>query len=138
MSVESWNPDNAASEDGLASSINDEFMQRCIDAGQTDQLDNIQAVFSTEERSRFAPCMRLPAPHWQELAENLSAEDVYQAIRFFTLAEQQLSGWEAGDQSPVIALNKLLRKRGEPLSRDQVMWIKKNTDNHYLPNGAIL
>jgi hypothetical protein len=58
-------------------------------------------------------------------------------IRFFTLAERDWSGWEAGKSSPVIPLVALL-KRKQQFEPDFRRWIKQHTDNRYLPNGAVL
>ena len=71
------------------------------------------------------------------VAERLSNAHIEQLIRFFTLAEQSWSGWEAGKRSAVIPLVSRLKAQNafDPVLR---RWIKKNTDNRYLPNGAAL
>ena len=71
------------------------------------------------------------------VAEQLSKEQIEQLIRFFTLAEQFWSGWEAGKRSAVIPLVGLLKAEGS-FDPELRRWIKKNTDNRYLPNGAAL
>ena len=73
---------------------------------------------------------------WKE-AEVLSDTDIRRLIVFFTLAERQLSGWEAGRLSPVIDLVRILKQRGS-FQPELRKWIKANTDNRYLPNGAVL
>lgn len=72
-----------------------------------------------------------------EAVENLSDEVLVDVIHFFTLAEMQLPGWEAGNKNPVIYLVKVLKDRGafDPELR---RWIKANTDNRYLPYGSAL
>jgi hypothetical protein len=79
---------------------------------------------------------KLPAQSW-EIVEGLSTEQILQLIRFFTLSEHHWAGWEAGKLSPVIPMVAILKQRDAfeaPFRR----WIKSNTDNRYLPNGAIL
>ncbi len=80
--------------------------------------------------------MTLEADTWA-LANDLASKDLVRLIRFFTLLEAQISGWDAGKRSPVIALVKLLQARNEfdPALRK---WIKANTDNRYLPYGSVL
>ena len=70
-------------------------------------------------------------------AENLSDEALVDVVHFFTLAEMQLPGWEAGNKNPVIYLVKVLKDRGafDPELR---RWIKANNDNRYLPYGSAL
>ena len=80
--------------------------------------------------------IKLPAQSWG-VVDALSTEQILQLIRFFTLAEHDWAGWEAGKLSPVIPMVAILKQRGDfdaPFRR----WIKTNTDNRYLPNGAIL
>ena len=49
----------------------------------------------------------------------------------------QLPGWDGGVRSPVIYLVKLMKERGL-FTPELRKWIKKNTDNRYLPNGSVL
>ncbi len=65
------------------------------------------------------------------------SEQLLHLVRFFTLAEMQLSGWEAGAESPVIWIVKTLRRRKSPPSKDLLLWIKANSDNRFIPNGAL-
>jgi hypothetical protein len=48
-----------------------------------------------------------------------------------------LLGFETGPKSPVIALARALRKRGE-YPDDLTAWIKVNTDNRFLPHGSLM
>ena len=80
--------------------------------------------------------MKQPAETWA-LAEALTDDELISLIRFFTLAEMQLTGWDAGKLSPVIYLVKILKNRSG-LDPELRRWIKANTDNRYLPNGAAL
>ena len=70
-------------------------------------------------------------------AENLSEDVLADVIRFFTLAEMQLAGWEAGKKNPVIYLVKILKDR-DAFDSELRKWIKANTDNRYLPYGSAL
>ena len=80
--------------------------------------------------------IKLPAQNWAA-AEALPLEHIRQLIRFFTLAEYHWAGWEAGKLSPVIPLVAQLKQR-DAFDAAFRRWIKTNTDNRYLPNGAIL
>jgi hypothetical protein len=73
---------------------------------------------------------------WSQ-AESLAPAELERLIRFFTLAEQQWVGWEAGKRSSVIALVAILKSQSafEPELR---RWIKQHSDNRYLPYGAAL
>ena len=99
-------------ENALAASLNDEFIR-----------SNTQL-------------MKLDATSWQ-VAEQLMEDDLVALVRFFTLAEMQLSGWEAGNRSPVIPIVKILKQRDQ-FSPELRKWIKASTDNRYLPYGSAL
>ena len=99
-------------ENALAASLNDEFIR------SNSQL------------------MKLDADSWQ-VAKQLTEDDLVALVRFFTLAEMQLSGWEAGNRNPVIPLVRILKKRDQ-FSPELRKWIKSSTDNRYLPYGSAL
>jgi hypothetical protein len=76
-------------------------------------------------------------PSAWEIARELDTESTISLVRLFTLLEDQVSGWEAGNKSPVIWLVKVLKERGD-LEADLRKWIKSNTKNRYLPHGSAL
>lgn len=80
--------------------------------------------------------MKLDASTWQ-VADGLVEAELVSLVRFFTLAEMQLPGWEAGNQNPVIPLVRILKER-DGFSVELRKWIKANTDNRYLPYGSAL
>lgn len=80
--------------------------------------------------------MRCEPGDW-DIAAALATDEIVALIRFFTLLEKQVSGWSAGDKSPVIPLVKIL-KRQDKFSPALRKWIKSNTDNRYLPYGSAL
>lgn len=132
MSLGSWNP-----ADGK------ETVQYTLDTRLLQQISNNDwqsdlAAFSQTLPSGSNQMMKLDASVWMESLRDFSRSELWSLIQFFTLLEQQDALYHAGDKSPVIGLNKLLKQRGEALTRDEVMWIKANTDNRYLPNGPLL
>lgn len=140
MSVGTWSPDPKQGEEPSQQTIelDQTFLNKCIEASESNRLDELANVIDESEQRQYRPLMRLDPQPWQELAETLNSAEVYHLMRFFTVAEAQLEGWEADEKSPVIWLNKALKRRGDALNREQVMWIKQNTQNRFLPNGAIL
>ena len=57
--------------------------------------------------------------------------------RALTLAEETIPGCEAGAKSPVIALARLLRTRGD-YPDDLTPWIKRVSTNRFLPYGSLI
>ena len=68
------------------------------------------ALFAEDGVKRDAGLMTQPEENWS-VAESLPDGDIVALVRFFTLAEMQLTGWEAGKRSPVIPLVKILKAR---------------------------
>lgn len=80
--------------------------------------------------------MKRPESAWVQ-AEGLGNDELICLIRFFTLAEMQLTGWDGGKYSPVIYLVRILKSRAG-FDSELRRWIKSHTDNRFLPNGAVL
>lgn len=133
MAIGSWTPESEKS----ALSIDLQWLQRCIAISQEDRLEELPMPFTDEEQQTYGVFMRVSQEQWQMAAAELSTNDIVALIRFFTRAEKLISGWDAGKESPAIWLNKVLRKRGEKLDRDMLLWIRNNTDNRFIPNGGL-
>ena len=101
------------------------------------QLDADGFGLDAAERARLAPWMTAGASVWEAAAEGADAGEIIAWIRFFTLAEAQLAGFEAGAQSPVVPLARALRCRGE-YPADLTRWIKAHTTNRFLPHGSLM
>ena len=80
--------------------------------------------------------MKLDHELWQNASESMSDDDVLHLLRFFAVAEN-LPGWEAGAESPVIPLARTLRKRGQRLDKDLLRWLREVSENRYLPYGPL-
>ncbi|WP_346838892.1 hypothetical protein [Microbulbifer sp. SAOS-129_SWC] len=134
MSVGAWEPKPAANTGGTEDAIPRALLQRYIDAMQADTA----LADALDDAAREASYLiRMPAQRWLDESANWNGGELWQLIRFFTLAEQQLAGWDAGAESAVIPLAKALRQRRAPLDREQLQWIKQHSDNRYLPYGPL-
>ena len=101
------------------------------------QLDADGFGLDAAERSRLAPWMTAGHSLWEAAAEGADADEVVAWIRFLTLAEAQLPGFEAGAKSPVVPLARALRRRTE-YPADLTRWIKAHTPNRFLPHGSLM
>ena len=135
MSVGVWEP-------GKAVTVDLQLLQYFLEVmGDEDSLGDDNALelskrLTPEEISRYKGVMKLPEETWA-VAESLTDRQVEDLARFFTLAEVQFAGWDAGKRSPVIPLVRILKKRGSFRSELR-RWIKSHTDNRYLPYGSAL
>jgi hypothetical protein len=131
MTIGVWQPAKADAEKGL--SLDDLKAYAVLTDGA---LENLAASLSAAQIGGDGRLMRLDEAPWQ-VATALSDEELVNLVRFFTLAERQLPGWDGGKQSPVIYLVRILKQR-EAFTPVLRQWVKANTDNRYLPNGALL
>ncbi len=134
MSVGAWDP-NSNSE--AQPEIRADLLKEFVTLSQQDHLANLIEHLDDTVKTEQAALMSLPADHWNTAVASMNSDEIIHLIRFFTIAEMQLPGWEAGAKSPVIALNKLLKQRGTPLPKDHLLWIRRHSDNRFLPNGPL-
>ena len=135
MTTGSWSPEGEKASQNF--SLNEADIRLCLSLSNTQNLDNLSSQLSREQVQNMAPIMQQPAETWEQACAALSDQELENLMRFFTVAEA-LPGWEAGDNSPVIWLGKILKKRGTGLNKDLVLWIKANSDNRFLPHGSLL
>jgi len=131
MTVGSWNPGANAN-----SGIDIQFLDHCLAIAQSESINNIASALSPEQ-SQMQGIVQLSDEQWQQAVNHYNDEQLIALIRFFTLIETQLTHWDAGAQSPVIKINHVLKNRGVKLDKTVLQWIRKNSSNRFLPNGAI-
>jgi hypothetical protein len=134
MSLGSWDPKFASADSTLL--LQPSLLRRLIDFDTNDQLAQLEQLFSDEDKQRLAGLMKVDHHSWRTAVEPLSDDDILHLIRFFAVAEN-LPGWEAGADSPVIPLAKLLRRRGVRLDVALLQWLRAINDNRYLPYGPL-
>jgi hypothetical protein len=136
MTLGSWNPEDGS--ESLVYSLDPTALAHCAAFAAAGNWTALPAWEKATLPNNASQMMKLDSAQWHPLLDNLDDATLLNLVRFFTVAEQQLPHWHGGDKSPVIWIARLLKKRGTPLSRDMVLWIKGNSDNRFLPNGPIL
>lgn len=134
MSLGSWDPSADAAAGAIA--LEPALLQRLVGYSRDDQLGQLQQLIAAQESQRLAGLMKIDHSAWRDAAESLPSEDLLHLLRFLAVAEN-LPGWEAGQQSPVIPLAKVLRTRGQRLDRDLLQWLREVNDNRFLPYGPL-
>lgn len=134
MTIEAWTPDTQDSSDYQ---ISPQLLQRFIDIAKAEQWQQLDELLSAEEIQNNSVIMQQSKDSWFAAGKDLNDADLIELVRFFTKAEMLLSGWQAAEKSPVIWLVKILRRRACPPSKELLLWIKANSDNRFIPNGAL-
>ena len=124
--VGSWEPD--APE---LSEVHRETLGVAIQA-----IDQPQLGLSAVQQEMIRQAVRASAESWTKFAQGQSSDAIASWIRALTRAEMVLEGLELGDRSPVIALARLLKRRGD-YPAALTAWVKANTDNRFLPYGSL-
>lgn len=128
MAVGSWDPNAQATE--LTPSVLGELL------AAAQRLDTADFGLAAADAQRLAGLARSDGADWDAAASGLNDAQLTALIRFFTLAEQRFPSWKAGPRSPVIPLARALRRRGA-WPEDLIAWIKRHTDNRFLPYGSL-
>jgi hypothetical protein len=134
MAIGSWDP-SATTLDGK-DDIPQDWLQACVEWSRSDRLDSLDQFVDAAAQQRYAPVMQLEPEAWLQAVKDMDNDALLHLLRFFTVAEK-LPGWSSGHRSPVIVLAKLLRKRGEKLTRETLQWIRAQSDNRFLPYGPL-
>ncbi len=129
MAVEGWEPPAAT---GLNAATVAQFVAASA------QLEAPEFGLNADTVARLAAFARQgPTIDWGSAVESLTSDKIVSLIRLFTLAEGRFANWEAGANSPVIVLARLLKSR-DAYPADLTSWIKANTENRFLPYGSLL
>jgi hypothetical protein len=134
MSLGTWEPAADAAAHQIA--INEQTLERLITFSRENQLEDLATLLPGADSQELAGLIRLDHSLWQSAVANRKSEDILHLIRFFAVAEN-LPGWEAGPDSAVIGLAKVLRKRGERLDKALLLWLRQVNDNRFLPYGPL-
>lgn len=129
--VISWDPSAAGKM-----TLDDAALARFLAAAEADAAKDERFGLSEAGVQELAGLASDSAP-WKLRAGSMDSAQLVSLIRLFTLAEDRLPGWQAGAKSPVIALARALRERGE-FPDELSSWIKGNTSNKFLPYGSLM
>tara|TARA_R110002110_G_scaffold415765_3_gene655274 strand:+ start:38661 stop:39065 length:405 start_codon:yes stop_codon:yes gene_type:complete len=134
MSIGSWDP--SAANTATTATIDAQTLVRLAGYSRNEQLDSLEALLGDTDVQVLSGLMHQPPEQWQAAADALDNNEILHLIRFFAVAEN-LPGWAAGADSPVIPLAKVLRQRGERLDKSLLQWLREVNENRFLPYGPL-
>ncbi|PVZ63904.1 hypothetical protein [Pelagibaculum spongiae] len=132
MTIGSWEPETQTESGSM--SIDAADLQLFISLVEKGQLDQLPGVVP-EAVQQKAAMMKLPKDQWLTALAPFSDLQLQQLMEFFTLAEEKISGWDAGEKNPCIWAGKLLKKRGAFPDKEEVARLKSLTRNWFIPYG---
>lgn len=134
MSMEEWVPPQARA----SCTLPPERLQTLIDLSRDGALESIGEVLDETEKTWLKQAMHGAHDSWASAADPLGDEDLVHLMKAVAVAEMKLPGCTVGDQSPVIALNRVLKRRGGRLATTDLQWLRRHSSNRFLPNGPVL
>ena len=132
MTISSWDPNEKKTS---ANDQVDTELLACFIAATKKLPCELDTILPSEQLQQ-SQIIQASTSAWQTAIAEFSNEELVLLIQFFTVIEAQLTSWTAGAKSPAILINKELRRRGEKLNKEILLWIKDNTDNRFIPNGS--
>lgn len=132
MTIGSWDPNEKTTT--ANDEVNSELLACFIAA--TKKLPCELNTILPKEQLQQSQIIEASASAWQIAINEFSNKELVLLIQFFTVVEAQQPAWTAGAKSPAILINRELRRRGEKLNKEILLWIKDNTDNRFIPNGS--
>lgn len=136
MTVDSWDP-NKPTPDTRTSSIDPNFISRCLELVTSNKLNTLEESMTAQDKQQSS-VMKANQTQWEHALVDYSNDQLIDLIKFFTLVEVQIAHWVGAHHSPAIAINNILKSRGQKLDKSVLTWIRKNTNNRFIPNGAVL
>ena len=79
-----------------------------------------------------------PQSAWLEAIKGFNDEDVLKLCMLFTVGEMEYPTWAFGSKNPTIYFLRHLKYENRAAEKDFVRWLKKQTDNRYIPYGPAL
>ena len=131
--VDTWQP--SSSNDIISEQKLADFS--ALIKSQEDARQNIKGLIE-EDIKLIESLINTPKSAWIKAIEGFSAEQVKNLCMFFTIGEMEFSNWAFASKNPTIYFIKHLKAQSTPLEKDFIRWLKKQTDNRYIPYGAAL
>ena len=136
MTIEQWQPESESGDNAIDFSIVEWLISQISDSSQEQILLLVQQL-EIDQQQALTPLMQLKQELWIERYRQLNATQCKNLIFFFTAAESAYAALTANEHSPAIAFNQLLKTMQQKLSQQELLWIRSNSQNRYIPNGKI-
>ena len=114
MNTKIWDPENKKK-----SNIDNGLLDQFIQIVRNCEESNIKNHLTDVEKNKFY-ILRLSDEIWLQSLNDFDNAELLDLIKFFTLIEMQLDDWISGENSPVIKINKILKKRGIKLDQQML------------------
>lgn len=105
---------------------------------QINHQQPLNTAIDPADQEQARSWLKLSEQEWSAVLTQLEPHTLFPLAVFFTLAEQQLSGWQCGARNPAIWIFRWLRQHDQLPDKEQIRQLKKMTDNRFIPYGSVL
>ena len=99
-------------------------------------LGNSDFGLSQHDTEQLRVGVNLNLEKWRVFIRDVDSQTLVDWMKALTVLERDLSGFELGDRSPVIAFYRELKNR-DAVPEGFVKWIRAHTTNRFLPYGNL-
>ena len=82
--------------------------------------------------------LNAPQAAWLKAIEDFNDTQILNLCMLFTVGEMKFPTWSFGSKNPTIYFLRQLKTEKRAAEKDFVRWLKKQTDNRYIPYGPAL
>jgi hypothetical protein len=82
--------------------------------------------------------LNAPQAAWLKVIEDFTDTQILNLCMLFTVGEMKFPTWSFGSKNPTIYFLRQLKTEKRAAEKDFVRWLKKQTDNRYIPYGPAL
>lgn len=131
--VDTWNPSDQKT------TISAQRLSKL--ASLISSQDNIQEEVMHLESSDvnlIGSYLNAPQDAWIKAVENIDGAQILKLCMLFTVGEMKFQTWTFGSKNPTIYFLRYLKAKNQAPEKDFIRWLKKQTDNRYIPYGPAL
>jgi len=131
--VDTWQP--TASNDVISI---DKLLELAKVITSQESINEDIEQFSESDINLIASYINAPQASWIKAVEDLSEDHILKLCMIFTRGEMKFSNWTFSSKNPTIYFLRHLKAKNITVEKDFVRWLKKQTDNRYIPYGPAL
>jgi hypothetical protein len=122
-----------------------------LDSISTEKLAELASIITDKDEAKtslkqlneddinlISNCINTPQDAWIMAIKPLSVDQILNLCTLFTIGEMAFPNWAFTSKNPTIYFLRYLKLQKIVVEKDFIRWLKKNTDNRYIPYGPAL
>lgn len=131
--VDTWQPTS-----GMDSLSTEKLVQLATLVTDKDNIKDDLKQIKESDINLIANCINTPQSTWLLAIAPLSTAQILNLCIVFTVGEMEFTHWAFTSKNPTIYFIRHLKSQNISIEKDFIRWLKKHTDNRYIPYGPAL